>query len=107
MDDLTKQIELMGRWLNNSKVAAIAAIMIVSALPVLAIGSAAYYSAEKALTGQIIDDNLEQTRAIRESIKYYMDERMKDVDGLAADAVLSEPDVSMAAKPDVLAHFHS
>ena len=68
MDELTKQIELMGRWLNNSKVAAIAAIMIFSALPVLAIGSAAYYSANRALTKQIIDDNLEQTRALRVSI---------------------------------------
>jgi signal transduction histidine kinase/CheY-like chemotaxis protein len=107
MKPLTKQIELMYRRLNNSKVAAILVITVLSALPVLAIGSAAYYSAQKALTDQIVDDNLEQTRGIRESIKYYMRERMNDVEALARTAPLGEPDASPAAKADALAQVRS
>ncbi len=108
MNELTKPIDFIHRWLNKSKLAAIVAIMTLSALPVLTIGSAAYYSAEQALTSRIGDDNLEQTRAIRESIEQYMQERVNDVEAVGGVGVLGDSDASTSAKAaDVLAHFLS
>ncbi len=108
MNELAKHIELMSGWLKNSWAAAIVAIMAFSALPVLAIGSAAYYTADKALTSRIVGNNLEQTRAIRESIEQYMGERVDDVEALAGVAVLGDPDAGTSAKAaDVLAQFLS
>ena len=75
MNRVTGQLEVLGAWLRNSRAATIAAVITLSALPVVAIGAAAYYSAERTLTNQISEDNLEQTLAIRESIEGYMSER--------------------------------
>jgi hypothetical protein len=108
MNELTKQIEYMLARLRNSRAAAVIAIMTFSALPVLAIGAASYYSAEKALTSRLAADNLEQTRAIRESMEQYMQERMNDVEALAGIDLLANPDAGASVKAaDVLLHFLS
>ncbi len=79
----------------------------LSALPVVAIGAAAYYSAEHALTHQISDDDLEQSLAIRLAIEGYINERVHDVMALAATDLLSEARASTSAKATALAGFLS
>jgi hypothetical protein len=105
MNRATGQLEVLGAWLRNSRAATIAAVITLSALPVVAIGAAAYYSAERTLTNQISEDNLEQTRAIRQSIEGYMSERTHDVMALAATDLLAQPLASKSAKTAALAGF--
>ena len=105
MNRVIEQLEKFSAWLGNSRAATIVAVITLSALPVVAIGAAAYYSAEEALTHQISGDNLEQTLAIRESIEGYMSERTHDVMALAATELLTQPGASKSAKTAALASF--
>jgi signal transduction histidine kinase/DNA-binding response OmpR family regulator len=74
----------------------------LSALPVLAIGSIAYYSAQQALTAQIIADDFEQARELQEEVARYLEERADDVESLVADSLLQETDVAANDKATLL-----
>jgi signal transduction histidine kinase/DNA-binding response OmpR family regulator len=79
--------------------------MTLSALPVVAIGSAAYYSARRALTGQIVIDNFEQTRSLHKQIERYIDERASDVRAFAANTLLEQAQAPTSAKVAALHEF--
>jgi signal transduction histidine kinase/CheY-like chemotaxis protein len=107
MSQLINQLETFSTSLRNSRVATVALVITLSALPVVAIGVSAYYSAEHALTHQISNDNLEQSLAIRLAVDGYMNERAHDVMALAATALLADAQASTNAKSAALAGFLS
>src|SRR5580704_17455739 len=102
MSQLINQLETFSTSLRNSRVATVALVITLSALPVVAIGVSAYYSAEHALTHQISNDNLEQSLAIRLAVDGYMNERAHDVMALAATALLADAQASTNAKSAAL-----
>jgi signal transduction histidine kinase/CheY-like chemotaxis protein len=95
----------MSAGFGKSRMVAIAAIIALSALPVVAIGSVVYYSAQRALTHQIIEDNSEQTRALRDDVGRYIAERTDDVKVLAGSAVMRQPQTPVEAKAAALGDF--
>jgi hypothetical protein len=105
MGQLGTGFEFVGVGFGKSRVAAIVAMIALSALPVLAIGSVAYYSAEKTLTRQIIADNFEQTRGLHEAVGHYINERRDDVAFLAVSPLLRDAQAPASAKSALLAEF--
>src|SRR5579883_3288174 len=76
--------EILNRSLALPRAVVVAAMIALSAVPVVTIGSIAYVSAQRTLTHQIVEDNFEQTRAVRQNIALFLDQDLNEMEFAAA-----------------------
>jgi hypothetical protein len=100
-----RELRLLAAGISQSRLAAVVIMVALSSLPVILIGTVAYFSAYRALTHQIVDDNFEQTRGVREALSHYVEERLNDMAFLAEG--LPNHDVTVTGSTLLLDRFRA
>ncbi|MEM7592409.1 MAG: methyl-accepting chemotaxis protein [Cyanobacteria bacterium P01_A01_bin.83] len=79
----------------------------IGTIPVLAIGTAAYYFADKSITKQIIEDEETLTLDLQDKVSQFMKERFNDIKAMAGLNIMTDPTATVAQKTATLESFKS
>src|SRR6478672_472264 len=80
------------KWGLRTKAIALASL--ISTLPVLGIGSIAYYLANRSITTQVLESKKDQAIALSNQVNQFMFERYGDIQTLATQEIFADPRIS-------------
>ena len=104
--DSTENFQRKSNFFSLKTKATLLAIAI-GTIPVLAIGTAAYYFANRSITRQIVETGETQTVQLQDKVNLFMKERFSDIQAMANLNVMTDPAATPAQKTAALESLKS